>query len=208
MTNFEDIFSDKIHAVLGTKDPAHDLAHVRRVVNVAKKLAVEEKAILEVVIPAAWLHDLVNLSKDHPQRKMASKMAADEAMVFLKDIQYPEKYLNDIHHAICAHSFSSGIVPETLEAKIVQDADRLDALGAIGLARLFSITTQLNRPFYDEKDPFAQKRELDDKEFGIDHIYIKLQKIAQTMNTSSAKKEAQRRFIFIEDYLKELKSEI
>lgn len=208
MTNFEEIFAEKIKSVLGTKDPAHDLTHVRRVVTAAKKLAVIESAKIEVVVPAAWLHDLVNLSKDHPQRKLGSKMAADEAVLFLKNVHYPEKYLDGIHHAICAHSFSSGISPETIEAKIVQDADRLDALGAIGLARLFSISTQMHRPFYDENDPFAERRDPDDKKFGIDHIYIKLKKISMTMNTKSAQIEAERRFNYINDYIQELKTEI
>ena len=111
-------------------------------------------------------------------------------------------------HAIEAHSFSSGIIPETLEAKIVQDADRLDALGAIGLARLFSISTQLNRPFYDQEDPFAVKRDFDDKKNAIDHIKIKLEKIVETMNTKSAKIEAYKRYQFIEKFLEQLKSEI
>lgn len=208
MNNFEKLFSEKIQNVLGYKDPAHDLAHVCRVVSIAKKLALEENANLEVVIPAAWLHDLVNLPKDHPERKKASVLAADEALVFLQSVNYSQKYFKEIHHAICAHSFSANIKPETIEAQIVQDADRLDALGAIGLARLFSITTQLGRPFYDFNDPFAQNRPLNDKDFGIDHIYIKLEKIVSTMNTNSARVEAVRRFKFIEEFLDELKKEI
>ena len=72
MTNFEQLFSDKIQDVLGNKDPAHDLAHVTRVVSTAKKLAAGEGANLEVILPAAWLHDLVNLPKDHPDRKSIS----------------------------------------------------------------------------------------------------------------------------------------
>lgn len=208
MNNFESLFSTKIQDVLGFIDPAHDLAHVTRVVAVAKSLAIEEKANLEVVIPAAWLHDLVNLPKDHPDRKKASVLAADEALVFLQSVNYPKKYFSEIHHAICAHSFSANIKPETIEAQIVQDADRLDALGAIGLARLFSITTQLGRPFYDFNDPFAVNRPLNDKDFGIDHIYIKLEKISQTMNTASAQIEARRRFNYIESFLNELKQEI
>lgn len=208
MEEFEKKFALKIKTVLGNKDPAHDLAHVERVVKMAKKLSLFEKANLEIVIPAAWLHDLINLPKDHPDRKKASTFAADEALLFLDSIHYPKTYFSEIHHAISAHSFSAGISPETVEAKIVQDADRLDALGAIGLARLFSITTQLNRPFYDCVDPFAKSRELDDKLFGIDHIYIKLKKISETMNTKSAKLEGQRRFNYIEDYLKELGKEI
>jgi uncharacterized protein len=208
MTNFEKLFAEKIQQVLGYKDPAHDLAHVSRVVSTAKKLAEEEGANLDVVIPAAWLHDLVNLAKDHPDRKKASLLAADEALVFLQSVNYSQKYFKEIHHAICAHSFSANIKPETIEAQIVQDADRLDALGAMGLARLFAITTQLGRPFYDFNDPFAQNRPLNDKDFGIDHIYIKLEKIVSTMNTNSARVEAVRRFKFIEEFLDELKKEI
>ncbi len=208
MQSFENLFAEKINHVLGHLDPAHDLSHVKRVVNTAKKLAQEENAIREVVVPAAWLHDLVNLPKNHPERKKASTLAADEALKYLRSVEYPEKYLDGIHHAICAHSFSAGITPTTLEAKIVQDADRLDALGAIGLARLFSINTQLGRVFYDHEDPFAQKRSLDDKLYGMDHIFIKLEKISESMNTVSASIEAKRRFRFIQDFLDELKKEI
>lgn len=208
MQSFENLFAEKINHVLGHLDPAHDLSHVKRVVNTAKKLAKEENAINEIVVPAAWLHDLVNLPKNHPDRKKASALAAEEALKYLRSVEYPEKYLDSIHHAICAHSFSAGITPTTLEAKIVQDADRLDALGAIGLARLFSINTQLGRVFYDHKDPFAQKRSLDDKLYGLDHIFIKLEKISESMNTVSASIEAKRRFSFIQEFLNELKKEI
>lgn len=208
MDSFEKLFLEKIKSVLGTKDPAHDIAHVKRVVKTAKMLAMQEKASLEVVIPAAWLHDLVNLPKDHPERKKASTLAADAAIAFLQNVNYPEKYFKSIHHAIVAHSFSAQTAPETIEAKIVQDADRLDALGAIGVARLFSIGTQLQRPFYDVDDPFAEKRPLDDKMFTIDHISLKLKSITETMNSPAAMEEGQRRFQFIEHYLRELKSEI
>lgn len=208
MKEFEQFFEQKIASVLGTQDPAHDLLHVKRVVATAKKLAQEEKADLDVVVPAAWLHDLVNLAKDHPQRKLASTMAANEAVIFLKSIHYYEDKLEAIRHAIEAHSFSAGISPETLESKIIQDADRLDALGAIGLARLFSITTQLKRPFYHFTEPIALNRKLDDHDNAIDHIFIKLKKISETMNTPSAKEEARRRFRFIENYLEQLKTEI
>lgn len=208
MSDFEGLFSEKIKSVLGDKDPAHDLTHVKRVVATAKNLAQGTEAKLEVIIPAAWLHDLVNLPKDHPERKKASELAGKKALNFLKDVNYPEIYFNEIYHAIHAHSFSAGIRPETLEAQIVQDADRLDALGAIGLARLFSINTQLSRPFYSIDDPFALKRPLDDSKFGIDHVYIKLKKISETMNTAAAKIEAARRFRFIEDFLDELKKEV
>ena len=208
MEHFEEIFAKKISEVLGLLDPAHDLAHVKRVVKTAKALAIDENAKLEVVIPAAWLHDIVNLPKNHPERKSASKMAAVAALEFLSSVDYPQKYFPEIAHAILAHSFSGGVTPETLEAKIVQDADRLDGLGAIGLARLFSISTQLSRPFYNSADPFALNRELDDGESAIDHIEIKLKKVAGMMNTRSAKNCAHQRFSFIKNYLEQLKLEV
>jgi uncharacterized protein len=205
---YEILFAEKINKVLGTTDPAHDLNHVMRVVKTAKALAISEGANLEVVIPAAWLHDLVNLSKDHPERSKASQLAAIAAIEFLNSVDYPQKYFSEISHAIEAHSFSGGITPKTLEAKIVQDADRLDGLGAIGLARLFSISTQLSRPFYNFDDPFAAKRPLDDKQNAIDHIEIKLKKIVELMNTKAATVEAKKRFHFIENFLDQLKTEV
>ncbi|MDO9181641.1 MAG: HD domain-containing protein [Bacteriovorax sp.] len=208
MIDFEKIFEDKIKIVLGHLDPAHDISHVKRVVNIAKKIAQDECGLLEVIMPAAWLHDLVNLPKNHPERSNASRMAAREALYLLNEIKYPVIYHERIAHAIEAHSFSAEIIPETLEAKIVQDADRLDGLGAIGLARLFSISTQLNRPFYDSTDPFAVNRSLDDKLYGIDHIWTKLKKVSESMHTPAAQLEAQKRFIFIEEFLNELKTEI
>lgn len=208
MKQFEKLFEQKITSVLGNLDPAHDLSHVKRVVKTARQLAVSENADLEIVIPAAWLHDLVNLPKNHPERKSASALAAKEAVFFLKSIHYPQDKFPGIIHAIEAHSFSSGIKPTTIEAQIVQDADRLDGLGAIGLARLFSISTQLNRPFYNESDPLGFDRPHNDQDNAIDHIFIKLKKVVELMNTEAAKKEARRRYHFIEEFLAQLDSEI
>ncbi len=121
-------------------DPSHDILHVERVVSVAKKLAREEGAKLEVVIPAAYLHDCVYISKTDARRSQASRISADHAMELLKGWNYPAEFLPAVHHAIAAHSFSAKIPPETIEAKVVQDADRLDAMGAVGLCEAFALT--------------------------------------------------------------------
>ena len=208
MNIFEKKFEEKIQSVLGNKDPAHDILHVQRVVETAKKISQLEGADLNIVLPAAWLHDIVNLPKDHPERSRASALASEAALKFLESIEYPREYFEGISHAILSHSFSAKITPHTIEAQVLQDADRLDALGAIGLARLFSISTQMQRPFYSSEDPLCESRIPDDKKFAIDHIKIKLEKIVGQMNTASAKKEAMRRFIFIENFLKQLGTEI
>ncbi|UDY85671.1 HD domain-containing protein [Vibrio diabolicus] len=189
-------------------DAAHDISHVQRVVNTAKKLAVEEGADLSIVLPAAYLHDCFTYPKDHPNRKQSSIIAAKKAVAFLESIDYPQQYHDAIAHAIEAHSFSANIRPNTLEAKVVQDADRLDALGAIGITRCIQVSTEFDAQLYDDKDIFAQQRELDDKHFTLDHFQTKLFKIAETMNTESARREAQKRKAFMQAYIEQLRDEV
>lgn len=189
-------------------DAAHDIKHLERVVRSAKHIATQEKACQAVVIPAAWLHDCVSLPKNHPERHLASKYAADKAVEFLKNIGYPNQYHSAIHHAILSHSFSANCEPQSLEAKIVQDADRLDALGAIGIARCIQVSTVLKRTLYAPEDAFCEYREPDDQAYSIDHFYRKLFTIAASLNTASARREGQKREQVMRDFLDALKMEI
>ncbi len=189
-------------------DAAHDLEHVRRVVHNAHQFAVEEGADLNVVLPAAWLHDCVMVPKDSQKRTQASQMAAETAVSFLQTIHFPSQYLDAIAHAIVVHSFSANIRPQTLEARVVQDADRIDALGAIGIARAFITGGSLGRPLYHQPDPFCQNRTPDDKLASVDHFYTKLLKLAASMQTTAGKHEAQARTRFMLAYLNQLAHEI
>ena len=189
-------------------DLAHDLLHVKRVVKLATKIAQEEHAEVNVVLPAAWLHDCLSYPKNHALRSLSSLHAADKAIIFLRSIHYPEQYLLAIHHAIAAHSISGGIEATSLEAKIVQDADRLDALGAIGIARCIQVSSQLQRPLYSEQDAFATSRLLDDQQFTIDHFYKKLLKLSETMNTKVGKEIALQRTDIMNIYLQQLALEL
>ncbi len=189
-------------------DAAHDLAHVRRVVANAQMLAASESARVEVILPAAWLHDCVTVPKDSPQRCIASQLAAQQAVTWLREWHYPTVFLTDIAHAIEAHSFSADIMPRTLEAKIVQDADRLEALGAIGLARCLMLGGAMGRPLYTAEDPFCANREPDDRAATVDHFYAKLLKLEHTMQTASGRREAQSRTIYLRDFLAQLQREL
>lgn len=197
----------------GASDPAHDLLHLERVAATAKRIAAAEGADLRVVLPAAWLHDYVVVPKHDPRRSEASRLAAVEAVAYLKDIGYAAaladaSLLDAIGHAIEAHSFSANIAPQTLEAKVVQDADRLDGIGAIGIARCFACAGTMNRPFYSSYDPFCVLRDPDDAQFTIDHFYRKLFKTAASMQTAAGQKEAERRVTVMRRYLRELGEEI
>ena len=154
---WEDLF-ERFLRDRGETDPAHGLDHVKRVVANALQLAEGEGARLEVVLPAVWLHDCVVVPKDSPDRSTASTMAARTAREWLGVEGYYPTCLDEIEHAITAHSFTAGIPPRTIEARVVQDADRLDSLGAIGIARCLMLGGSLDRPLYDMGDPFCERR--------------------------------------------------
>jgi uncharacterized protein len=201
-------FLESEAAAAGNRDTAHDLSHVRRVVRNASRLLEKEGAEAFVVIPAAWLHDCVAVRKSSDQRAMASRLAADAAISFLRSVDYPDRFLEEIYHAIEAHSFSAGIVPRTLEAMVVQDADRLDAIGAVGIARCFALGGALGRPLYNEGDPFCITRPPDDSRWTVDHFFEKLLTLSDTMNTGAGRRESRRRIAFMREFLEQLARDI
>jgi uncharacterized protein len=195
----------------GAGDAAHDLGHVRRVVAAARRIAEAEGADLEVVVPAAWLHDCVTVPKDHPDRRRASRLAAETAATWLLEQGLPESQVKEIAHAIEAHSFSAGIAPETLEARVVQDADRLDALGAVGIARLFATAGTMGAALWHPDDPVPAElpaRALDDRRWAVDHFWVKLFRLPETLHTAAARREAEARVAFMRRYLHELRAEL
>ena len=208
LEHFETLLMKKISEVATTDDPAHDLQHFKRVVRTAKQLCEEEGARMEVVLPAAWLHDRVNVPKNDPRRSQASRLSGEAALKFLKEIEYPEEFHQDIAHAIEAHSFSANIQTRSKEAEIVQDADRLDGLGAIGVARCFATAGLMKRAFYSEQDPFCVDRPVDDARFTVDHFYAKLFKTADTLKTKAGRAEGAKRVSVMKRYLDDLAKEI
>lgn len=170
-------------------DGAHDINHLHRVWRNGQALLAEHpQADALVVMTACYLHDLVNLPKNHPERSSASRMSAQLATRELAALGYPQERLAATAHAIETHSFSAALKPETIEARIVQDADRLDALGAVGLARLFYIAGQMGSALAHPDDPLALGRQRDDRAYALDHIEVKLAKLPGMMQTAAGRK--------------------
>ncbi|SFU51324.1 HD domain-containing protein [Pseudoduganella namucuonensis] len=175
-------------------DGAHDTNHLHRVWRNATLLMDDNpEADALVVLAACYLHDLVNLPKNHPERHLASRQAARLASRQLAELGFPSDRLSAVAHAIETHSFSAGIPPETIEAKIVQDADRLDALGAVGLARMFYTAGRMGAALAHADDPMALQRELDDKAYSLDHIDVKLATLPAKMQTAAGRRLGERR---------------
>jgi len=202
-----DLIKQDVIAIMDN-DPAHDFEHVMRVYHNAQKIVKKEKANLKLVLSAALLHDIVSYPKSSKRSKLSSIDSAKKSKLILKKYDFTVEEITVVSDAIKEHSFSQNKIPQTLEGKILQDADRLDALGAIGIARVFATSGSLSRSFYNINDPFCNKRNPDDDIWAVDHFFNKLLKLESLMNTTSGKIEAKRRTRILKEFLKQLKQEI
>lgn len=190
------------------RDGAHDLAHALRVAALAESLAREEGADAEVCIVAALLHDLVYRPKNHPESADTARMAAALAPTWCLELPGLETKGGAVAHAIEAHSWSGGGAPDTLEARVVQDADRLEALGAIGIARVFATGGSFHSALWHPEDPWAERRALDDKRYTLDHFFRKLLKVEGAMQTQAGRRLAKARQQIMLEYLEALRLEL
>lgn len=191
-------------------DAGHDEAHIYRVVMNALWFAEPyPDADQEIVVVAALLHDLINVPKDSKDRKWASRRSADKVTELLSShgVERSDDFFTGVHHAIAAHSWSAGIEPTTIEAKIVQDADRVDSLGFLGIARLFSVGGKMCREMFDQWDPHAEFRDKDELKYTLDHFYVKLDKIEAGMHTKWGKHLAKTRTSKMKAFIGEMISE-
>jgi len=202
-----DLIKKDVIAIMDN-DPAHDFEHIMRVYHNAQKIVKKEKANPKLVLSAALLHDIVSYPKSSKRSKLSSTDSAKKSKLILKKYDFTVEEITVVSDAIKEHSFSQNKIPQTLEGKILQDADRLDALGAIGIARVFATSGSLNRSFYNIDDPFCNKRNPDDDIWAVDHFFNKLLKLESTMNTKSGKIEAKKRTKILKIFLKQLKDEI
>ncbi len=204
-----DVYAEAHERFSLLNDLAHGWEHVQRVYRLALHIAQQEGADRFIVGVAALLHDLGRLT--HDETRHHADLSVIHARELLTRHQVPPDKQEAILHAIDAHSFSKGLQPRTLEARIVRDADRLDSLGAIGVLRWAITGTQRGTPetrSYHPDDPFAEWHPLDDRRYMLDHFYSKLLKLSDTMSTQTGRKLAERRTRFMRTYLDEFRDEL
>ena len=190
------------------RDGAHDLAHCKRVARHAQALAEAEGADPEACVAAALLHDLVYLPKNHPDSPRTARMGGELALIWCRETEGLAAKADLIAEAVATHSYSGGASPASLEGAVLQDADRLEALGAIGLARVFATGGAMGAGLWDPEDPWARGRELDDKAWSLDHFERKLLKLAAGMNTPTGRLMAAERDQVMKDFLNVLAGEL
>jgi uncharacterized protein len=191
-------------------DGSHDATHVRRVYRTASRLAaaLDEPVDRLVLLAAAYLHDVVPIEKNDPRRAQASRLSAARALELLAELDFPADRRTAVAHAIEAHSFSAGIPPRTTEARVLQDADRLEALGAIGLARTFYVAGRMGSALFDADDPLGRTRALDDRRWALDHFQTKLYGLPDTMTTAPGRRLARERAAVLERFVQDLLDEL
>ncbi len=194
-------------------DAAHDIAHIQRVLANATRIVAGEReaaATLDefVVNAACWLHDVVQLPKGSGLPGESARRSADVARDILQELGVDRARASHIADAVRTHSYSGGEAPATPEAGIVQDADRLDALGAVGIARLFVVAGTLASSLYNADDPLAEQRPLEDARYALDHIPAKLVKLPALMNTATARDIADERVAYLLAYRDQFMDEI
>ena len=203
------VYTELQQRYVGFDDPAHGWEHIERVYRLAIYVAEQENADAFIVGMAALMHDIGHLSTDKSLHHADLSMSMAGELLLAYDVSYGTR--EAILHAIEAHSFSLGIEPRTLEAKVVRDADRLDSLGAIGILR-WAITGAVQRTgdtrAYHPDDPFAEWHTLDDRRYMLDHFFTKLLKLDGTMATQTGRVLAQQRMAFMRAYLDEFRREL
>lgn len=177
-------------------DGSHDLDHLDRVWTNCSRLSrsfAEGQVDRTVLVAATYLHNCVCLPKDHPNRKRSSAMAAEESVVHLEKLDFPADRMGSLKHCILAHSKSAGISANTLEAKVSSDADKLDSLGAIGIARLFYTSGCLGQRMLHPTDPMALDRVANGQLYALDYYVETLAKLNDAFHLDVAKAEGERR---------------
>ena len=204
--NFINIATRKI---CNHNDPSHDINHTLRVLSLAEKITIKEKADLDIVITSAIFHDVIVYPKNHIRRLSSSKESSNFAReILIKEKSFSREKIKKICKAIELCSFTKGVKPNFIEAKILQDADSLEAMGAISIMRTFSSAGQMNKSFYNNTDPFCKKRKPDDNKYAIDLFFTRLLIVSKRLHTKTAKTLAKKRLKFLYIFLKQLEFEL
>lgn len=194
--------------VFATDFSGHDFFHTMRVYQTATRIATEEKADLQIVQLAALLHDV-------DDRKLSPETCEnkDRAVAYMRSKGLSEDTITRVKDIIGEVSFvgTDSVVPKTLEGKCVQDADRLDALGAMGIARAFAYGGNHNRVMYDPEIPptlnMSKEEYQNHVSTTVNHFYEKLFLLKDMMNTGCAKRIAGHREQYMREYIDEFLAE-
>ena len=200
-----------------TADAAHDEAHLLRVADWTVRLVPDAyreagemppPRVERLAVAAAVLHDVVNVPKSDPRRADASRLSAEVARAILSPLGFGPDDVALVADAILDHSYSRGVTPHSPLGRALQDADRLEALGALGVLRCVATGTSGGAALFDPDDPWAERRPFDERRFALDHFQTKLLRLPSTLCTAAGRAEAARRATLMVRLLEALGDEV
>ena len=186
-------------ATLYQNDSAHDFDHVLRVLANAQHIGATEDANMDILRTAVLLHDIARANQYRTGKDHAAE-GARLAREILEEAGQPDAFIEAVCHAIAAHRFRVNNPPKTLEAKILYDADKLDSIGAVGIARAFAFGGYKNRPLWREDG--------DDVHTTLQEFRVKLVKVKDTLFTHTARQIAQERHIYMVGFFEQMAAEV
>ncbi|WP_327053271.1 HD domain-containing protein [Halomicrococcus gelatinilyticus] len=200
---------ERAASYFGDVAPAHDWQHVRRVAELAETLAAESDRDVDerTLLAAVWLHDVGRSREDRGEIDDHAAWGAAEAERILTDLGATPDTVAAVQHCVRAHRYSNDVEPETVEAELLCDADNLDALGAVGVARCFTYGGELGQPIHDPDLPLAA----DDTEAGetqLNHLQKKVLSLRERMYTDPGCAVAEERHAFVESFVERFEREV
>ncbi|UPV75556.1 HD domain-containing protein [Halorussus limi] len=198
---------ERAETYFGDVSPSHDWQHVRRVARLAETLADEYDPDEDVLFAAVWLHDIGRAKEDRGEIEDHAEWGATEAADILRDLGADDDTVEAVQHCIRAHRYSNDVEPETREAEILSDADNLDALGAVGVARTFVYGGELGQPMHDPDLP----PEADDTETGetqFNHLHKKVLSLRDRMYTDAGREIAAARSEYVAEFAGRFEREV
>ena len=201
---------DQARAYYHDAESAHDFDHVLRVYTLAERLARAENADLEIVRAAALLHDISRADEDHHDAGDHAQLAAERARKILMERGVNADQADAVAHAIAAHRFRGATSPQTIEAKVLFDADKLDSIGAIGIVRAYAISGALNQRLWSEVSPdaMATRNQHNSNHSAYAEFIVKLSHVRERIYTTTARQIAEERHAFMVDFFERLGKEI
>ncbi|MBT7706367.1 HD domain-containing protein [archaeon] len=180
----------------------HGFDHVDRVYNSVLHILTTEDADADIVRAAALLHDIARTKEENGDANCHAEEGSLMCVGILKSAGFPEDKIDKVAYAIKVHRYSGRIVPETIEAKILQDADRLDALGALTVGRVFEFAGKTKIPTYDPEEDNSLEYKSNDDDSCIGHFHRKTLKITpDKFHTKTAQEIAKGRYEFVKEFV-------
>jgi uncharacterized protein len=200
---------DEARGLYSGAESAHDFDHVLRVLAMAERLARAEGADIDVVRTATLLHDIARADEDTTGGDHAL-MAAERARDLVLSRGMTPAQADAVSHAIAAHRFRTSMPPQTIEAKVLFDADKLDSIGAIGVARAYQVSGALNQRLWSEVSPdaMATRDQRNSDHSAYAEFVVKLSKVRERLYTAAARKIADERHAYMAEFFARLGQEI